>query len=258
MPKADWVEVTSTAGKVLVHYPNRTADAYDSSLANGLRTAWTTLVAPHYTNITNLVIKPIQSWRSVSFAEADATEIESKRQVHVVLFKLHDDHGLNRYLEFVNDSKAAYERAWGAYRRDEFGWDKLVAMGNYDRFTVTPAALAGTWSSTDFASVSYYYASSGRAAGTSATSSANEYVFDAKSGYTSDHASASGPVGQAKFSRQQYAGKYAIEGGTKLTLTNRFGGKSEVFTVYFRAVKNGSILVLIDSRNSVTYLGKRT
>ncbi|CAN5851969.1 hypothetical protein BH11MYX2_BH11MYX2_17320 [soil metagenome] len=257
-PQADWVEVTSKAGKVLVHFPNAKADAYDSVLANSVRTAWATLVAPHYASVTNLVVKPIQSYESVTFAEADAVENGTNKPVHVVLFKLHDYKGQNRYLEFVNDSKAAFESAWGAYRASEFGWDKLVAMGNYDRFTVTPAALAGTWTSTDFASISYYYASTGRAAGTDATSTAASFTFDGKGGYSSDYTGASGAVGQAKFSRVQYRGAYSVDqSGIKMTLTNRFKGKSESYTAYFRAVKGGNILVLIDAQNSVTYLGKK-
>ncbi|HEY0190840.1 MAG TPA: hypothetical protein VGC42_06925, partial [Kofleriaceae bacterium] len=255
--KEDWVEVTSNAGKVLIHYPNPVTSKYDSVLANSVRTAWTTLVAPHYSAITHLEIKPIQSYNSITFAEADAVERGSNRTVHVVLFKLHDDQARNRYLEFVTDSKAAFERSFGPYHQDEFHWEKLSQLGNYDSFNVTREGLAGTWASSDFASVSYYYVNSGLAAGADATSIAKQFTFDGKGGYASDESSASGPVGHAKFAREQYHGAYAIDGGIHLTLTDRFKGHPEAYTAYFQAVNGGNALVMVDAHNSVTYLVKR-
>ena len=132
----------------------------------------------------------------------------------------------------------------------------MVTVGRIHRFDVTKEGLAGTWTSSDSTSISYYYASSGRAAGTDATSIAKQFTFDGKGGYASDSASASGPVGNAKFARQQYRGAYSIDGGIHLTLTNRFMGKPEAYTAYFQAVKGGNALVMIDSQKSVTYLGK--
>ncbi len=105
--------------------------------------------------------------------------------------------------------------------------------------------------------MSYYYASSGLAAGADATSIAEKFTFDGKRGYASDAASSSGAVGNAKFARAQDRGTYSVDSsGVKLTLTNRFKGQPETYTPYFQAVKGGNALVMIDSHNSVTYLGK--
>jgi hypothetical protein len=250
--KEDWVEVTNGALSVYLHYPNAKADAYNSVLRAGLQNAWNVLVAPHYTQVRNFALKPIQSYESISFAEADAID-RANRPVHVVLFKKHDSQALNRYLEFVAPDKATFERQFGPYRNEEFGWDALVNMGRYNAFPLTMADLTGTWSSTDFASISYYYVSTGGLAGTNATSLADSFTFDGKGGYSSDHSGASGAVGNAKFSRQQYRGAASIspEG---LTLTNRFQGQSETYSAFFQAVKGGRVLVLTDRLKTTKYL----
>ncbi|MBK8088959.1 MAG: hypothetical protein IPK31_14040 [Chitinophagaceae bacterium] len=42
----NWVEVTKGTTRVLIHYPNKQADAYNSVLMDGLKNAWNILVAP--------------------------------------------------------------------------------------------------------------------------------------------------------------------------------------------------------------------
>ncbi|MFM9838673.1 MAG: hypothetical protein ACKVOQ_10445 [Cyclobacteriaceae bacterium] len=44
--QADWAQITKGNIKVLVHYPNKNADAYNSDLMEGLKNAWNVLVAP--------------------------------------------------------------------------------------------------------------------------------------------------------------------------------------------------------------------
>ena len=48
--KSDWVEVTKGTTRVLIHYPNKQADAYNSVVMDGLKNAWNILVAPRYSN----------------------------------------------------------------------------------------------------------------------------------------------------------------------------------------------------------------
>lgn len=252
----DWVQVSKGNTAVLLHYPNKEADAYNSVLRDGLQNAWNILVAPRYSNIRNFELKPIQSFESISFAKADATEKSSGRNVHIVLFKKHFYNGSGQYLEFVTGSKADFEREFGAYRNEEFGWDKLVNMQKYNRFAVAAGDLAGEWTSTDFASLSYYYVSSGGFAGATATSIANSFVFANAGNYQSDHAGASGVVGNQKFSRTVYKGKYTTD-NRKITLTNRFNGATEIYDCSFTAVKNGRILRMNDNRGSDYTLVKK-
>jgi hypothetical protein len=245
--KPDWVEVTKGDLKVLIHYPNKAADAYNSVLKAGDMNAWNLLVAPHYKGIRNFEYGSIQSFESVTFLCADATEAASGKNVHVVLFKLHDYQSNRRYLEFVTASKSGYEAVFGAYHRSEFDWEKTSVMQYRNKFAVAAADLTGNWSSTDFASLSYYYTSTGGYAGSTATSIADAFTFVNGTDYNSDHSGASGQVGAMKFSRQKYNGKYKAS-NWELQLTNRFNGRADTFDCRFEAVKGGRILILSESK----------
>lgn len=252
----DWVRVTKGNIAALVHYPNEKADAYNSVLKDGLQNAWNILVAPRYANIRNFELKPIQSFESIAFAEADAEEKATGKTVHVVLFKKHFSKGNGKYIEFVTGSKGEFEKEFGPYRNEEFGWDKLINMQFKNRFAVSGADLAGKWTTSDFASLSYYYVNSGRFAGATATSTADAFTFAADGTYQSQHSGASGQVGNAKFSNQNYKGKFTANNWT-LTLTDRFQGDSETYNCHFEAVKGGRILVLTDKRDTVLSLVKQ-
>ncbi|MBX2916404.1 MAG: hypothetical protein KF856_14135 [Cyclobacteriaceae bacterium] len=254
--ESDFVTVTKGNLKVLVHYPNAQADAYNSVLRDGLATAWSVLVAPRYTNIRNLEVKPIQSWESVSFASADGIEKASGKQFHIVLFKKHYSNGNGRYLEFVAPNKQTYDNEFVPYHNDEFGWDKNVNMQYRNKFAVAATDLTGTWGASDYASLSYYYVNGGGYAGDTATSLAHIFTFNPNGTYQSDHAGASGVVGNQKFSRQVYNGKFSSNNWT-LTLTNRFQGETENFACQFEAVKGGRILLLTDKLGTVYTLAKR-
>lgn len=254
--ETDFVRVTKGTSQVLVHYPNATADAYNSVLRDGLLTAWNILVAPRYTNIRNFELKPIQSFESISFAEADGVDKASGKSVHIVLFKKHFSNGNGRYLEFTAPDKQQYEQEFGAYHNDEFGWDKLVNMQNRNKFAVAAADLTGTWSASDYASLTYFYVNGGGYAGATATSIAHEFTFNANGTYQSDHAGGSGVVGNQKFSRQVYSGTCTTNHWT-MTLTNRFKGETETYSCQFEAIKGGRILLLTDRLGTVYTLVKR-
>lgn len=252
----DFVTVTKGNVKVIIHYPNAQADAYNSVLRDGLATAWNVLVTPRYNNIRNLELKPIQSWESISFASADAIEKASGKQVHIVLFKKHFSDGNGRYLEFVAPNKQAYDNEFVPYHNDEFGWDRNVNMQYRNKFAVAATDLTGTWGASDYASLSYYYVNGGGYAGATATSLAHIFTFNPNGTYQSDHAGASGVVGNQKFSRQVYNGKFSSNNWT-LTLTNRFQGEAENFTCQFEAIKGGRILILTDRLGTVYTLARR-
>lgn len=255
-PEADWVSVTKKGLTVRVHYPNRTADAYDSVLKNQTQKAWNTLVAPHLSDIRDFQIKNIQSFESILFAEANAVDKATGKRSYVVLFKKQTSNGAGKFIEFVTDSKATFEREYMPYRSEEFGWEKLEGFQIRNRFAVADIDLVGKWATSNYASVTYYYVSSGRSAGATATSTADEFSFQGSNQYSSDHSGASGMVGNQKFSRQVYKGKYTAN-QWKLNLTNRFQGQAENYDCHFEAVKGGRVLVLRDRLNTNFYLVKR-
>jgi hypothetical protein len=253
--QTDWVRVTKGNLAVLVHYPNAKADAYNSVLKAGLLNAWNILVAPRYTNVQNFALKPIQSFESISFVEADAQDKSTGKTVHIVLFKKDSSAAKGKYIEFIAPSQSEYEQEFGAYRKNEFGWDKLVNMAGRNRFDISSKDLVGKWSTQDYASLAYYYVNTGGFAGATATSTADMFTFSPSGTYQSDHSGASGVVGNQKFSRQVYKGNFTAK-NWKMTLTNRFMGKSETYDCWFEAVKGGRILMMKDTRNSVRSLAK--
>jgi hypothetical protein len=254
--KQDWVEVTKGSNKILLHYPNKIADAYNSVLKESDYAAWNTLVAPRYSNALNFAWRTIQSWQSISFMEADAKENATGKTVHVVFFKKHYSNGSGRYLEFVSPTKPDYEKEFGAYHNDEFGWDKTANMQYRNKFSVATNDIIGKWSTTDYASISYYYVNSGGLAGTTATSTADEFTFLTGNNYQSQHSGASGMVGNMKFSNQVYKGKSTVT-NWNIILTNRFEGATEKYDSYFEAVKGGRALILKDRLNTVFTLVKQ-
>lgn len=252
--KEDWAEVTKGAIKVLIHYPNKQADAYQSVLKDEDLNAWNVLVAPRYASVSNFEWKSIQSYESISFMEADATE-QSGRNVHVVLFKKHYPKGNGRYLEFVTNSKAEYEQAFGPYHSESYGWDSPANMQWRNKFAVSAPDLVGKWGVSDYASLTYYYINTGGTAGTTATSTTNEFTFLTSSTYQSEHNGASGMIGNMKFSSQTYKGTFTTT-DWEINMTNRFEGHPEKFSCQFEAVKGGRILVLTDRQGTVFALGK--
>lgn len=254
--KEDWVEVTKGSIKVLLHYPNKKADAYNSVLKEEDYNAWNTLVAPRYSNMQNFAWRTVQSWQSISFMEADATENASGKTVHIVLFKKHYSNGSGRYLEFVTPAKSDYEKEFGPYHNDQLNWDKVANMQYRNKFSIAAGDLIGKWSTTDYASVSYYYVNTGGLAGTVTTSTADEFTFLTGNNYQSQHSGASGMVGSMKFSNQVYKGKSTVTNWT-ITLTNRFEGATEKYDAYFEAIKGGRVLLMTDRLNTMHALIKK-
>lgn len=247
----DWVQVIKGDIQVLVHYPNKKADAYNSVLKEEDYNAWNILVSPRYSQMTNFEWKTIQSYESITFVEADAVENTSGKTVHIVLFKKHYSNGNGRYLEFITDNKAAYENEFGTYHNTGFDWDKPANMQFRNKFAIAANDLIGKWSTSDYASVSYYYVNTGGLAGTSTTSTADEFTFTAGNNYQSQHSGASGMVGNMKFSNQVYKGRSTVTNWT-ITLSNRFEGATENYNCHFEAIKGGRILLMTD-RLGTTY-----
>lgn len=259
----DWVEVSKPGIKILIHYPNQKVDEYTSVKLDGDYRAWNTLVAPRYMNISNFLERGIQDYQSITFLTADAMDASGK-QVHVVLFKKSYDTGIGRYMEIVADDKQTFEREFGSnyinrsdwsYMDQIKSWDKLAAMQWRNKFAIGANDLNGKWSSSSYASLSYYYVNGGGFAGATATSIADEFVFTGNGTYQSDHAGASGVVGNQKFSRQQYKGNATVTDWT-ITLTNRFQNQTETYNSYFEAVRGGRLLIMTDRLGTTLTLVK--
>lgn len=100
--KEDWVEVTKGNLKVVLHYPNKAAEEYNSDLITGLKKAWDVLVAPRYSSASNMDFRSLYSYESIEFAQADMVEITTGKTVYVVLFKKNFSSGKGKYIEFIS------------------------------------------------------------------------------------------------------------------------------------------------------------
>ncbi|MFN8253379.1 MAG: hypothetical protein U0V75_16035 [Ferruginibacter sp.] len=246
----DWVEVTKGTMKILIHYPNAKADAYNSVLKESDYTAWNTLVAPRYQNMSNFEWKTIQSWQSVTFVQADATEIASGKKVHIILFKLHYSNGSGAYMEFVTNSLADYEKEFGPYRQESFGWEKTANMQFRNKFAVAASDLNGKWTNNFTGMTQYVNAYTGASAGADTHASAQSFIFGAGNTYKWDIGMASGFTGNIKFQSARSNGKFTLPNAWQVHFSE-MEGKPKTYDAYFSCVKGGRLLWLSD----VTYPG---
>jgi hypothetical protein len=246
----DWVQVTKGSIKILIHYPNAKADAYNSVLKDGDYNAWNTLVAPRYSNMSNFEWKSIQSWQSITFVEADATETATGKKVHIVLFKEHYSNGSGAYLEFITDTKAGYENEFGAYRQESYGWEKTANMQFRNKFAVAASDLNGTWTNNFTGMTQYVNAYTGASAGADTHASSQKFIFGENSTYKWDIAVANGFVGNIKFQSAKSNGKYTMPGAWQIHFSE-MEGKPKTYDAYFSCVKGSRLLWLSD----VTYPG---
>lgn len=252
----DWVEVTRGNTKVLIHYPNQQADQYNSVLMDGLKNAWNILVAPRYSSGSNFEFKPVSGWQSVAFAEADLVEKHTGKKVHVVLFKMHYSNGSGKYMEFITADKAAYEREFGPYRQESYGWEKVEQMANYNKFAVAQSDLRGKWTSNFTGLTQYVNVYTGLSAGATSYSSSVVFEFGSGNSYKWSLGSASGVVGNLKFQSGRAAGKFSMTGNWLINFSD-IEGRPKKYNAYFSCIKGARILWLQDTEyGSYTGYGK--
>lgn len=239
----DWVQVTKGNIKVLIHYPNKQADAYNSVLMDGLKNAWNVLVAPKYSSASNFEFKPLTNWEAIEFAEADMVEKSSGRQVHVVLFKKNYNSGGGKYLEFITPDKTAFEQEFGAYHEGSSGWEKIENMASYNKFAVAASDLSGKWTSDFSGAIQYVNASTGFDAGMDTHASKENFQFGPGNNYQWDLGVASGAVGNIKFQSVKSSGNFSMVNNWQVRLSD-IEGKPITFNTYFSCIKGLRILWL--------------
>jgi hypothetical protein len=244
--QADWVLVTKGTTRVLIHYPNKQADEYNSVLLDGLRNAWNILVAPKYSSVENLEFKPYSGWESIEFAEADMVEKTSGKLVHVVLFKKNYNSGGGKYIEFITPDKKSFELEFGTYRESSTGWEKMESMALYNKFAVAVSDLTGKWTSDFSGAIQYVNAYTGFDAGMNTHASAENFQFETGSTYKWDLAVANGMVGNIKFQSVKSSGTYSLPTNWQMKFSD-IEGKPCTYNVYFSCIKGLRILWLQDA-----------
>ncbi len=244
----DWVEVTKGNIKALVHYPNKNVDAYNTVLMDALKNAWDVLVAPKYSTAANFEFKPLQSWQSIEFAEADAVERNSGKTVHVVLFKKHYSGGEGKYLEFITPAKNFFEQEFGAYVNEasDSYWDKIAGIAGYNKFAVGAADLRGKWTNKFTGIQQYVNAYTGADAGMDTHASAEKFEFRSDNMYNWEISVASGFVGSIKFNGAKSAGQWSLLNNWQIHFSE-IEKKEKTYNAYFSCIKGARILWLQDT-----------
>jgi hypothetical protein len=239
----DWVEVTKDNTSVLIHYPNKQADAYNSVVMDGLKNAWNILVAPRYSSASNFEFKPVTGWQAIEFAEADMVEKSTGKTVHVVLFKMNYSNGSGRYLEFITSTKNSFEQEFGAYHQTTSGWENMEKMANYNKFAVTASDLKGKWTSDFSGAIQYVNATTGFDSHMDTHASAENFTIGNNNIYNWDISLASGAVGNIKFQSKKSSGKFSMSGNWKVNFSD-IEGKPRNYDTYFSCIKGLRILWL--------------
>ena len=249
----DWVQVVKGNIKVLIHYPNKSADVYNSVLLDGLKNAWNVLVAPKYNTASNFEFKPITGWQSIEFAEADAVEKGTGRSVHVVLFKMNYSNGSGKYMEFITPDKRTFEGEFGPYHDTSYGWEKVESMANYNKFAVGPADLNGTWTNNFSGMIQYVNAYTGADAGANTHASSEIFQFRGDT-YHWELSVASGMVGNIKFQGVKADGKLTVPNNWQIHFSD-LEGKPKTYNAFFSCIKGTRILWLEDGAYPGGYSG---
>jgi hypothetical protein len=241
--REDWVEVAKGGIKVLVHYPDKQADQYNSVLKDGLQTAWNILVGPRYRNVINFQLKPISGWQSIEFAEADAAEAATGNPVHVVLFKYDYSNGSGKYMEFITRDRNSFEQEFGPYHGTSSGWDKMERMANYNKFAISASDLKGKWTNDFSGALQYVNAYTGADAGMATHASNEMFEFGPGNAYHWDLGVASGNVGNIKFQSAKSSGTFSLPSNWQVTFSD-IEGKPRTCNASFSCVKGSRILWL--------------
>jgi len=247
--REDWVEVTKSNVKVLIHYPNATTNQYISDPDEEKRIAWNTLVAPRYSNLQNyFVAKCALSYIQGSFVSGTLTDKQTGQTVYVALFK----RDRSPWMEFIAPNITSFGQVTGfnvAVLNDYVSnseFDPLQKMEYYNRFAVATTDLTGTWTNNFSGFTQYVNAYTGADAGMNTHSSAQIFEFNSNGTYNWSIGVASGFVGSIKFSNAKSSGKFSNPNNWQIHFSD-LEGKPRLYNAYFSCVKGARILWLQDT-----------
>lgn len=245
--KEDWVEVAKGNVIILLHYPNKIADAHNFVLLDGLKNAWDVLVAPRYSSATNMQFRSSGSWESIEFGEADMIQNSTGKKVHVVLFKKNFNNGSGKYIEFITPDKATFEQAFASFESaaanygSGAGFDKMANMVTYNKFAVSATDLKGGWTSNFSGMTQYVNAYTGANAGANTHASNESFVFGNGNSYQWDLGVASGFVGNIKFQSVKSKGTFSMLNNWQVKFSD-IEGKAKTYDVKFLCIKGARVL----------------
>lgn len=246
VPKEDWVETTKGNIKALIHYPNKVTDEYMSDGDLKLKTAWNNLVAPRYSNASNLFFKDGDLYFTLpDYASAEMTDLATGKKLYVVLFKTQYYNGSGQYVEIIAPSQWAFEQEFGNYETNKANktWSALDKLQGRNKFAVAPSDLKGTWTSDFGAAISYVYVSTGLSAGMDTHASAESFQFFSGGKYEWNLSVANGMVGNIRFQSAKSTGNVTVPDNWHIKFSD-IERKPRTYDAMFSCIKGLRILWL--------------
>jgi hypothetical protein len=243
-----WVKVTSTKAPITARIHHATFDLTPYVNQDGAVFVWNQLIVPRYANLTNVWVRAPWwedgGWNGKpDLIAADARDA-SGAPVYVVLYR---GAGQPRWVEIVTPDRATFERQLTVVQREGgTSWAPLDQLGGFNKFAATASDLVGSWTSSSGAGVQYVNAYTGTSAGMGYASSTETFEFAASGTFHSKWVGASNAGGNSStvFGGEEYRGKVTVT-DWKVSLTNRFKGRTDVFDAWLEAVKGGRVLHLL-------------
>jgi hypothetical protein len=149
-------------------------------------------------------------------------------------------------MEFITSDKSVYEKEFGPYHAETYGWEKVEKMANYNKFAVSVADLKGKWTNNFTGLTQYVNANTGASAGADTHASNQVFEFTSGSTYKWSISVASGFVGNIKFQGAKSNGKFSMPGNWQINFSD-LEGKPKKYNAYFSCIKGARILWLQDT-----------
>lgn len=252
----DWVEVTKSNLKVLIHYPNPTTSEYISDADEAKRVAWNTLVAPRYNNLQNYFIaKSGISYIQGSFISGTLTDNKTGQTFYVALFK----RDKSPWMEFIAPNITAFGQVTGFNIGvlngpvENEAWDPLQKLEGYNKFAVAASDLKGKWTTNFSGMTQYVNIYTGLDAGATSYSSTQSFQFTDNT-YHWELATAGGMVGNLKFDGAKSDGTFSVPNNWQIHFSD-LEGKPKLYNAYFSCIKGARILWLEDTGYATGYTG---
>lgn len=235
-----WVQVTSGATTVRLHYPVAfTDETRRMDPTTRVQHWWTQLIAPRY-RTANLTVAPTETGVGMSsFGEADATELGTNRPVHVALLSTSES-GSAYVIEVVTPDVASLRTQFPTY-------DQIKAMAGFNKFQVDAAELAGTWENSTAAYGMYYSTVTGNFAGMRGASVYDKFTFDGGR-YVYEALGVSTGGGVSSVQKGVEKGTFKVNGWE--ATTTETSGKVTHYLLQYEAIRGGRLLVLQNKQYS--------
>jgi hypothetical protein len=243
-----WVEVTKGTTKVLLHFPNKLPQNYETNRDVLCSSAWNNLVAPKYSNLKNyFVFNNTLDPEEPLYISGDLTD-SSGKNVFVVLFQ----RGKSGWIEFISPDRNTFIKNFQldqtklTYYTKFETWEPLKVMASYNKFALAPSDINGKWT-TNFASNTYYAnIYTGMSAGMSTFSSSQTFEFGNSKTYKWKISSAQSSGGNTNVNNGKGAGTYTFLNNWQIQFSE-MEGKPKTFNAYFSCLKGARILWLQDT-----------